>query len=320
MSFCHREGQLQGFRRLISSPTIHSSWSAALGTCFLLLSATAPVAHSLSMMSHAAAVTPRGKAFAASLPALKPFHRRLYLLRHGQTDWNQQGLMQGGGYDIPLNDNGKNQAVAVADELSAIPLGAMASSHLQRALQTANHVHAAIDKGLPRRVDPRWGEMRFGDFEGTCIHGPNVQAEHKAAFRTMMHAMQQDVTLSWPGNHGESTMEVSGRGQAAIQRFLEEFPDEDHLAVVAHGRFNKVLLATLLWKDASRYVEIEQGNTCINVIDYCDSIDQWNPILLNYGDHVAPDSTLKIVNMMESQQQQQQQPIGQFNATTTTGE
>lgn len=254
--------------------------------------------------------TPRGETFAKALPALRPFHRRLFLLRHGQTDWNKQGLMQGGGFDIPLNSNGQQQASQVANELSAIPLGVIASSHLQRAMQTATAVHASDydgDSSLPRLVDARFGEMRFGDFEGTCIHGPNAELDTKERFQTMFEAMKQNVNLPWPGKDAECTLQVSKRGQAAVDTLLDQYADVDQLAVVAHGRFNKILLATLLWKDPSRYVEIEQGNTCINVVDFNEQSATWSPILLNYYDHAPNANAKKELNRLANEQQQQQQ-------------
>ena len=264
----------------------------------------------------------RGSAFAASLPPLVPTNnRRLILVRHGQTDWNAQGLMQGGGYDIPLNQEGCSQAQRVAEELSGLGgLRVMASSHLQRSRQTAQYILDSNNNNNNNNnngnhrpavvmVDARFGEMRFGSFEGTAIHGPQATAETKTRFRDMTQRMKTDIHLAWPesdsaaaattativetGVKAESTWDVSQRGVAGISDLLAAYPDESHVCVVAHGRFNKVLLATLLWKDPSRFKDMEQGNTCINVIDYHPASDTWNEVILNYTDHAADTANAK---------------------------
>ena len=68
------------------------------------------------------------------------FHRRIFLIRHGETDWNKQGKLQGGSVDIALNSKGKQQATQLANELhnTGTKFDIIASSHLQRACQTAD--------------------------------------------------------------------------------------------------------------------------------------------------------------------------------------
>ena len=143
------------------------------------------------------------------------------------------------------------------------------------------------------------------DFESSCIHGPKALPDTKTNFQSMLQAMKSDVHLTWPGENAESTLQVSKRGQAAMDTLMEQHSDETHLAVVAHGRFNKILLATLLWNDPSRYVEIEQGNTCINVIDYNEQIESWNPIVLNYFEHAPNADAKKVLNQLAAEKQQQ---------------
>ena len=290
--------------------------------------------HAMTLPARSKQPSPRGIAFAASLPPLFPTNKRFILVRHGQTDWNAQGLMQGGGYDIPLNEEGNSQGRRLAEELSGLVVGGVlnviASSHLQRSLQTANYIVGGKDDSddkstnndnsfdRPVVVDSRFGEMRFGSFEGTAIHGPQATAEHRARFQDMTQRMKSDIYLAWPdpdpdsicsttstvtaamtstiveaGAKTECTWDVSQRGEAGISDLLAAYPDESHLCVVAHGRFNKVLLATMLWKDPSRFKEMEQGNTCINIIDYHPPTDTWEEVILNYTDHAADTANAK---------------------------
>jgi broad specificity phosphatase PhoE len=107
---------------------------------------------------------------------------RVYLIRHGETHWNRRGKIQGGGYDVPLNATGKEQAMRAASALEGIPLDVVASSSLSRAKETADILleHHCIssssnnsgnnnnnnNKKPMRIVDGGFNEMRFGKFEG----------------------------------------------------------------------------------------------------------------------------------------------------------
>ena len=216
------------------------------------------------------------------LPPLEKSNRRIYLLRHGQTDWNKNGKMQGGGFDIELNDTGRKQAQLVSNELAGIPLGIIASSHLKRAHETAD-ICCTRHPGAKRLVFPEFGEMRFGDFEGLAIRGPDATEKTRAQFKEFNDKMLGDINVRCPGG-GESTAEVAARGRKGIQQILEEYPEEGHIAIVAHGRTNKVILASLIYDSALKYYDIAQGNTCINVLDLS-SDGKWTSRVLNYVDH-----------------------------------
>lgn len=76
-----------------------------------------------------------------ALPPLEDGYKRLYLIRHGETEWNVEGRVQGL-TDNPLNENGLNQATTLADYLSQEPIDRFVSSTLQRAASTADAVCA----------------------------------------------------------------------------------------------------------------------------------------------------------------------------------
>ena len=88
---------------------------------------------------------------------------RLFLVRHGQTDWNLAGRLQGQ-TDIPLNDTGRRQAEEARQRLSGVQFDAVYSSPLSRAVETA-----ILVSGWPAdrvRTDERIKEIAFGDWEG----------------------------------------------------------------------------------------------------------------------------------------------------------
>ena len=226
--------------------------------------------------------TERSFAFSKSLPELGPECKRIYLLRHGETDWNKKGLVQGGGFDVPLNEKGLAQARYVAEELSCVPLGVVASSHLERASQTADAVKAGHPSAA-RLILNNFGEMRFGELEGAAIHGPEATDHMKNIFRETNDRMALDPSYRWPA--GESAAEVEHRAREALSEVLNGHPDCRHVAVVAHGRTNKILLSSLLFGDATKIQPFKQGNTCINVLDFDQINKTWSKVLLNYVEH-----------------------------------
>lgn len=91
-----------------------------------------------------------------------------WFLRHGETDWNAQGISQGN-VDIPLNATGIAQARAAAQKLRNRGIATIVSSPLSRARVTAEFVGAALD--LPIEIDPDLREVAFGVQEGQKMSG-----------------------------------------------------------------------------------------------------------------------------------------------------
>lgn len=90
----------------------------------------------------------------------------IIVVRHGQTDWNLNNLVQGT-TDIDLNDTGILQAYKTSENLSNLTFGYVYSSPLSRALKTANII--CDNKNISITVDERLIERNYGDFEGTNI-------------------------------------------------------------------------------------------------------------------------------------------------------
>jgi probable phosphoglycerate mutase len=87
----------------------------------------------------------------------------LILARHGETDWNRDGIWQGHG-DPPLNDVGRRQAADLARRLEDVELDALYSSDLRRAYETAEIIGRA--KGVEITADPDLREMDVGSWSG----------------------------------------------------------------------------------------------------------------------------------------------------------
>mmetsp|Transcript_27688 Transcript_27688/g.80959 ORF Transcript_27688/g.80959 Transcript_27688/m.80959 type:complete len:274 (-) Transcript_27688:287-1108(-) len=227
------------------------------------------------------------------LPPLGNGRIRLYLMRHGETDWNAKGLMQGGGFDIPLNNKGERQAQALKEAFEGLELEVIASSHLRRAHGTAEVLlkHHQQAKSV---VSLDFGEMRFGKFEGKEEHGPG----QKEAILETIARWESNPDYRFPTEHaeqvGESASAVAFRARRGLQALLKEHQDAQHIAVVAHNRFNKTLMGSLLHRCVFKGQRIVQGNTCVNVLDLVNgdptspeflSCAKWDPIMLNFTEH-----------------------------------
>jgi len=146
----------------------------------------------------------------------------LLLVRHGETDWNRNGRWQGGS-DTPLNDLGREQARALAQQLDG-DIDVVYSSDLARARETADIVAARL--GLEVRVDPRLRERGFGSWEGlTTLEIEERFAEAHGRWRAGEGAGADDA---------ETFEDFSARVNRFLADVLRLHPGEEVL-VISHG-------------------------------------------------------------------------------------
>ncbi|HSF83538.1 MAG TPA: histidine phosphatase family protein [Anaerolineales bacterium] len=148
----------------------------------------------------------------------------LYLIRHGETDWNVEGRWQGQA-DVPLNGKGKEQAAQIAQELAQVGLQAIYSSDLVRARETAKAL--AMVSGLSPLYDPRLREIDQGEWQGLLV--TEIQARYGEAFQ---RRLESPLSVAPPG--GETVEQVRTRVVSAIEDILVRYPIE-RVAVVSHG-------------------------------------------------------------------------------------
>ena len=132
----------------------------------------------------------------------------LLLVRHGETDWNAEGRLQGH-TDRPLNERGRRQAAKLAEELAEQEIAALYSSDLARARQTAEIVAGRL--GLPVVVYADLREKNWGTWEGLT-----AAERERVAFE------------------GETTEEHRERTLRAVRRIADRHPGR-RVAVVTHG-------------------------------------------------------------------------------------
>lgn len=185
---------------------------------------------------------------------------RLTLFRHGETDWNREGRCQGH-LDIPLNDNGRAQAVALAASLAGRDIETVLSSDLSRAADTGRMVAERL--GVPIAYDARLRETHLGIAQGHTfaeigkMFGPDLlEFWHGEA--------PADADLAFP--EGETSADVTGRALAAMAE-LAAASRWRHVAISTHGGVMRRLMG-LLAPAGAQFRPI--GNTAV-----IDAV--WNP-------------------------------------------
>lgn len=142
-----------------------------------------------------------------------------WYLRHGETDWNAQGLSQGN-IDVPLNPNGLAQAQAAAERLRGRGIAAIVASPLSRARLTAEIVATVL--GVPLQFDPALREVAFGVQEG----------------QPMQQWFDDWIAGDFTPEGAEPFAALRARAVTAINRLLQYPPP---LLVVGHGAFFRAL-------------------------------------------------------------------------------
>jgi broad specificity phosphatase PhoE len=176
---------------------------------------------------------------------------RIYLARHGQTDWNLEGRTQGG-KDIPLNETGKQQAQQLKARLAGIALTTVYSSTLSRSRQTAEIVHGQT----PIVSLPNLKERSFGKFEGRLRDDPETGPQWKK------RQWIPDDSL----DGGESLNAWRERVKTAIDTIRKEHTSGSIL-VVGHDYTNRMILSVLFGLTVEQMQSFEQSNDELYMIE-----------------------------------------------------
>jgi broad specificity phosphatase PhoE len=183
--------------------------------------------------------------------------QRIYLVRHGETDFNAEGIVQGSGIDSSLNATGRAQAEQLYRMYLGVPFAQLAVSRLQRTHQTlAPFVER---RGYTLQPEQGFNEMAWGIFEGVRHEG-----EVEIAFRdTLERWARGEVHYAVQG--GESPVAVADRTIATLSRLINQTPTGD-LFICTHGRAIRILLCALLGYDLRHMQTFRHRNTAVNLL------------------------------------------------------
>ncbi len=182
--------------------------------------------------------------------------RVIYLIRHGQTEWNLEKRLQGG-KDSPLTELGRRQAEAVASSLKKHPPVLLFASPLGRANKTAETIASGSDIAV--NTDKRLAELRCGLAEGLSF------AEIDARWPDFRERRDQNKwQVPWP--EGECYRDVDERLKLFVNEALMpalQGSDTGPIGIVGHETMNMILLGRLLQLDPSTVIRLGQPNHVI---------------------------------------------------------
>ncbi|CAN5245756.1 histidine phosphatase family protein [soil metagenome] len=201
-------------------------------------------------------------------------NHRLFIIRHGETDFNKKDMMQGRGIDAPLNKTGKKQSHQLTKALKNESADQVIASSMMRSIQTAQIL--AISKSLPIQSYDELDEMNFGKLEGRKSSDIKDELD-----RIHNEWAAGNVSLPIPG--GESPLEVFERANGKLQELMLG-PGSKTLFIVLHGRLIRILLSAWLGYGLNNMHKIDHHNGAIyHVIKNGASFEE---VYLNKKDHL----------------------------------
>ncbi len=171
---------------------------------------------------------------------------KLYIVRHGKTNWNEKGLLQGSN-DIPLNDEGIKEAEELSLKLDLDNIDICISSPLERAKKTAS----ILTQGKVKIIyDDLLKERGFGDYEGKKINFDLI-------------GKQWDYKLNDSLNNIESIQDCLARAKKFLDKIKKELPNKNIL-IVSHGGIIKALHFNLVsYDENTNFLSFNPKNTIL---------------------------------------------------------
>jgi probable phosphoglycerate mutase len=198
------------------------------------------------------------------------FSKKIYIIRHGQTDFNLRGIVQGSGVDSSLNAMGRAQAHAFFKKYGSVPFSKIYTSALKRTSET---VAEFIQLGIPHESMTGLNEISWGSNEGQ-----KITPEEDAYYHWMMKQWE-DGNTSLRIQGGESPDEVALRQQPVIEKIFQHGADET-LLICMHGRAMRILLCQLLHYPLKSMDLFEHANLCLYLLEFTGTVFKVN----NYND------------------------------------
>lgn len=182
----------------------------------------------------------------------------LYIIRHGQTEWNALHKLQGR-TDIPLNDNGRRMAKEAGERYKNIHIDICYSSPLIRAVETAKIF--LRDRDIPVITDDRLMEMSFGIYEGVADSFDIPNCPINACFNDPVNYKAVEG--------GESFDELYARTGSFIKEIVKPLSDDGKdILIVGHGAMNCSIIAQLRGIPLEDFWSNLPGNCELVKLDY----------------------------------------------------
>ena len=216
---------------------------------------------------------------------------KVYLIRHGKTQWNLESRYQGANGDSPLLKDSYREIELLASSLQRIPFEHAYASPLKRARITAQALLNHLNPEIPLTIDSRLKEFNLGKMEG--MHFEDVAAKWPEVLKNFRHHPDKyDESLV----EGESFLEVIARFRAAIEEYCRQYPN-GNILVISHGAALNAAINALIGTPLA-HLKDRGGlsNTSTTVLTTNDGrhfeLEKWNDTSYLHMSKVDPTDTI----------------------------
>jgi probable phosphoglycerate mutase len=204
--------------------------------------------------------------------------KTIYLIRHGETEFNRRGVVQGSGIDSDLNELGYLQAKAFYDDYQDIKFDKIYTSKLRRTVQS---VQEFINLGIPYEQFEGLNEISWGEKEGKV---PNyLEDENYLEIIADWGNGKTDIPAA---TGGETPEQVLDRQKLAFKEIIAR-SDEKMILVAMHGRAIRILLTHLLDLPLSAMDSFNHSNLCLYRLIYNYQTQRFSLDLANNTEHLT---------------------------------
>lgn len=184
--------------------------------------------------------------------------KTIHLIRHGQTDFNKQNIIQGSGIDSDLNETGKQQAVLFYQQYKNVPYSRIYTSKLQRAIQS---VQPFIEDGIPHSSLESLNEINWGIMEGRKSN-PETAGLYNQIVNQWTNG-NLDVAIEG----GETPNQMYRRQSAGLAEIMAA-KEEELILVCMHGRALRSFLCLLTGTPLAMMEQWQHSNLCLYELEY----------------------------------------------------
>lgn len=202
--------------------------------------------------------------------------KTIYLIRHGETEFNKKGAVQGRGIDAGLNETGQRQARAFYEKYREVPFRKVYISSLKRTYETSR---GFIEAGIPYERFDGLDEISWGKVEGLTLEETGYEL-----FKTLIEKWQDGETHA-ALDGGESPEQVAIRQAEVMEKILAR-EDEELILITMHGRAMRILLSRVLGFPLWEMDRFEHSNTCLYILEYDYNRGQFEVKLSNDTSHI----------------------------------
>ncbi|MBP9669953.1 histidine phosphatase family protein [Candidatus Woesebacteria bacterium] len=203
--------------------------------------------------------------------------KKIIIVRHGETEWNVERRLQGWS-DIPLNQQGRQQAKKVADRLKSESITTIYSSDHKRAKTTARAIAKA--KGLKLHQTWKLREDRMGIFEGW--QWEKEPDPHKESLWQQRTKARKNGDIHWKPEGGESLLDHAQRVKEFLDVITRKHERETVLIVSHGGTINRIIEHFGFKKHTDEYIRFQ--NTSVTIINH--EGDKYHLQILNDISHL----------------------------------